>query len=37
MMAYGLENIVILNVKGVDYRFLLWNMEYSTLDDKGRL
>ena len=34
MMVSGLENIVILNIKGVDYRFLLWNMEYSKLDDK---
>ena len=26
MMAYELKNIVILNVKGVDYRCILWNM-----------
>ena len=26
MMAYGLKNIAILNVKGVDYRCVLWNM-----------
>ena len=26
MMAYELENIAILNVKGVDYRCVLWNM-----------
>ena len=26
MIAYGLKNIAILNVKGVDYRFVLWNM-----------
>ena len=26
MMAYELENTAILNVKGVDYRCLLWNI-----------
>ena len=26
MIAYGLKNIAILNVKGVDYRCVLWNM-----------
>ena len=26
MMAYELENIVMLNVKGVDYRCVLWNI-----------
>ena len=26
MMAYELENIVITNLKGVDYRCVLWNM-----------
>ena len=26
MIAYELENIAILNVKGVDYRCVLWNM-----------
>ena len=26
MMAYELKSIVILNVKGVDYRCILWNM-----------
>ena len=26
IMAYELENIAILNVKGVDYRCILWNM-----------
>ena len=30
MMAYELENIAILNVKGVDYRCVLWN-DKSTL------
>ena len=44
MMAYELENIAILNVKGVDYRYILWNMtknyiinrlNNSKLDDKG--
>ena len=46
VMAYGLENIAILNVKGVDYRCVLWNMtrndainkvNNSELDDKGTL
>ena len=27
MMAYKLKNIAILNVKGVDYRGVLWNMK----------
>ena len=26
MMAYEFKNIAILNVKGVDYRCVLWNM-----------
>ena len=26
MLAYELKNIAILNVKGVDYRCVLWNM-----------
>ena len=26
MMAYNLENIAILNIKGVDYRKFIWNM-----------
>ena len=29
MMAYELENIAILNVKGVDYRCVIWNMTRS--------
>ena len=46
VMAYGLENVAILNVKGVDYRCVLWNMtrndainrvNNSELDDKGTL
>ena len=46
IMAYKLENIAILNVKGVDYRCILWNMtrndainrlNHSKLDDKGTL
>ena len=46
MMAYDLENIAILNVKGVYYRCTLWNMNKndainnlnnSKLDDKGTL
>ena len=43
-MAYVLENIAILNVKGVDYRCILWKitrndainrLSNSKLDDKG--
>ena len=46
IMAYELENTAILNVKGVDYRCVLWNMtksdainrlNNSKLDDKGTL
>ena len=46
MMAYELENIAILNVKGVDYTCVIWNMtgndaiyklNNSELDDKGSL
>ena len=46
MMAYELENIGILNVKGVDYRRVIWNMtrndatdmlNNSKVDDKGSL
>ena len=46
IMAYDLENIVILNVKNVDYRCVLWNMtrndainrlNNSKLDDQGTL
>ena len=46
MMAYELENIAILNIKGDDYRCILWNMtkndainvlNNSKLDDKGTL
>ena len=46
MMAYELENIVILNVKDVDYRCVLWNitkndainrLNNSKLDDKDTL
>ena len=46
MMAYELKNIAILNVKGVDYRYVLWNMtknyaiirlNNSELNDKGTL
>ena len=45
-MTYELENIAILNVKGVDYSALIWNMtrndainrlNNSELDDKGSL
>ena len=46
MIAYELKNIAILNVKGVDYRCVLWgiskneamNMMYnSVLKDRGVL
>ena len=46
MMAYELKNIAILNLKGVDYRRVLWSMTKddtinilanSKLDDKGTL
>ena len=26
MMDYELENIAILNIRGVDYRCVIWNM-----------
>ena len=44
--AYELKNIVILNAKGVDYRFILWSiskneavniLNNSVLEDKGVL
>ena len=46
MMGYELENIAILNIKGADYRCVLWNMTKNDtinmpsnfkLDDKGTL
>ena len=46
MMAYELENTVIMNVKGVDYKYILQNitkndatnrLNNSKLDDKGTL
>ena len=46
MTAYELKNIVILNVKGVDYRCILWSisknkavniLNNSALQDKGIL
>ena len=46
MMTYQLENIAILNLKGVEYRCLLWNITRNDsinrlnifeLDDKGTL
>ena len=46
MMAYELKNVTILSVKGVDYRFVLWNvikndainrLNNSKLNDKGTL
>ena len=45
-MSYDLQNIATLNVKGVDYRCVLWNitrndainrLNNSKLDDKGIL
>ena len=45
-MAYELKNIAILNLKGADYRRVLWSMTKddtinilanSKLDDKGTL
>ena len=44
MILYELENIAILDAKGIDYRYALWNMarnnatnslNNSELDDKG--
>ena len=46
MMDFGLENIVILDVKGTDYKYILWNMNRidvinrlnnSKFDDKDSL
>ena len=46
MMAYELKNIAILNMKGVDYRCILWGiskndvvdrLNNSVLEDKGIL
>ena len=46
MMTYELENIAILNLKGVEYRCVLWNITRNDainrlnifeLDDKGTL
>ena len=46
MIAYELENIATLNIKGIDYRCVIWNMtkndannrlNNSKLDDKGSL
>ena len=46
MMAYKLKNIEILNVKGIDYRCILWGISKndainrlndSVLEDKGVL
>ena len=46
MIAYELKNIVMLSVKGVDYRCVIWNMTRNDetnrlnnfeLDGKGRL
>ena len=44
MMAHDLKNIAIMNVKGVDYKYVIWNitrndainrLNSSELDDKG--
>ena len=46
MMNYELENIVTLNIKGVDYRCVIWSMSRcdavnrlnnSKLNDRGSL
>ena len=46
MMTYESENIAILNVKGIDYRCVMWNvtgnnvinwLNNSELDRKGSL
>ena len=46
IMAYELKNIAILNVKGIDYRCILWDisrdeavnrLKNSVLEDKGVL
>ena len=46
MMAYDLENIAMLNVKGIGYRCVMWSMtrndavhllNNSRLDDKSSL
>ena len=46
MTAYELKNIAILNVKGVDFRYILWDisrdeavsmLNNSVLEDKGVL
>ena len=29
VMAYKLENLAILNIKGIDYRCVIWNMSKS--------
>ena len=46
MMYYELENIAIFKIKGVDYRYILWNIFYDEafnllsnlkLDERGSL
>ena len=34
MLDYKLENIAILNVKGADYRSVLWNMTRNDATDR---
>lgn len=29
MMVFGLENIAMLNIKGADYRCIIWNIRGS--------
>ena len=34
VMAYKLENLAILNIKGIDYRCVIWNMSKSDAINK---
>ena len=34
VMAYKLENLAILNIKGIDYRCAIWNMSKSDAINK---
>ena len=34
MMAYKFENLAILNIKGIDYRCVIWNMSKSDAINK---
>ena len=33
MMCHELKSIVIFKIKGVDYRYILWNMTYDEAFD----